>query len=178
MSILEQMVVAGLPVTWTTVYLGWHGFGNYSRLVALREVSAYATARLTESEEQPPEAAWLAGALAAEEREVVHWLHALASPDPDTQELELRKWRLFLLERLLSDPDPDPVCGLIQLTEFWERFDYPQDSPHSVQGRDTAASPPCYYTQQTYSEALSTHRQWARREREALLLEQKGAEGG
>ena len=77
---------------------------------------------------------------------------------------EARKFRLALLEDVLDSLPTDPVDGLIRLTEFWAKWEYPSDSPHVVQGRGNKLSPVDYYTLDTFARLIAEHRAWVERE--------------
>lgn len=81
--------------------------------------------------------------------------------------LSRRKWRFISLQDLLSDLDPDPVYGLIKLSEFWTAWEWPIDSPSSMRS-DSQVSPQDYHSQLNYQNVIQNHREWLKVEREAL----------
>ena len=54
------------------------------------------------------------------------------------------------------------------LTEFWQNFGFPTDSPHEVQGRVNEITPLEYYDDQNLQRLLSRHRAWIQEEKAAL----------
>jgi len=100
-----------------------------------------------------------------EVRKLLEPLSDLADGNPA---LELRKWRLVLLEQLLLDLPPEPTSALFTLTEFWQEFGFPADGPHEVQGLGNAASPFDYYQRRTLASTLARHRAWIDREKATL----------
>lgn len=95
-------------------------------------------------------------------------LHHLAVLEGSPPAFETRKWRVVLLEELLSRLPTDPTDALIELSEFWSAFDYPPDSPHIDQARDTGLTPIQYYTQDMFATSLNAHRAWIESELTAL----------
>ena len=166
-------------VTWTTLLVGWKGLGGLSAwpnkpasfptLLSRDEISAF-TADKLQSSSNPAEQGlilrMLASDLATESRETVEkWLSELSEENGSDPLIELRKWRLVLLEQLLDNIPGDALYGLIALTEFWQNFGFPPDSPHEVQGRGNAISPSEYYQTDHLKHALSLHRAWIMREK-------------
>lgn len=98
-------------------------------------------------------------------RDLLLDLSQLNGGDPT---IELRKWRLLLLEELLNSIPNDPTYGLTALTEFWQGFGFPQDSPHQVQGRGNEIPPSMYYQDQNLQQSIARHRAWIKMERLAL----------
>lgn len=169
-------------VNWTTVLVGWRGLGvlspwpdrwkEFPPLLSAEELADYALARLdanTDQEELDAASSLLALNLREERREVVcALLDCLSSLDKSDPALELRKWRLILLEHRLEALPNDPLYSLIALTEFWNDFGFPSDSPHEAQGVGNSLSPSEFYTQANLDRLLSRHQAWIRDERESI----------
>lgn len=168
MSILEKMTSDDVPVNWSTVLLGWYGPGKYDRQLSVADIAAYAQELIEANPEQPNAVLKLAGAHDDETEMVESSLKQLTALESDDKNTEVRKWRLYLLKELEPTLGDDPISGLIQLTEFWEKFDYPDDSPHVVQGRGNDQDPQQYYTQENFLNVRKRHREWMKRE-EAFL---------
>jgi hypothetical protein len=100
---------------------------EFPPLLSPAEVNAYAEERIAISSD-PREWNFIAELLSLDlrtegrgtVRDILRRLSELNGGDP---ELELRKWRLVILDRLLKEIPQDPVYGLIALTEFWQEFD-------------------------------------------------------
>ena len=72
---------------------------------------------------------------------------------------------------VIKEKNHNFVDGLIQLTELWDKLDYPKDSPHTVQGRNNKISPNEYYTQENYDKLYKANCEWFRKE--LLYLQNK-----
>src|SRR5579862_506926 len=140
---------AAFGVNWTTVLVGWNGLGvlspwpgrwtEFPPLLSADEVAAYADEMLTSSAD-PTEQDLIVKLLSlnprTESRETVKdILSRLSDLDGSDPAIELRKWRLVILEQVLKEMPHDALYGLMALTEFWQSFGFPSDSPHEVQGR-------------------------------------------
>lgn len=181
MSTFEQLR-AMFDVNWTTVIIGWNGLGvlspwpdrwrEFPPLLTIDEIEAYCDEKLAASSdhaEQDLIVAVLSSDLQNETREAVKEflvpLSALSKGNPD---IELRKWRLVLLEETLVNMPKDALYGLITLTEFWLSFGFPSDSPHEVQGKGNTISPSEYYRQDNLDRLVAHHRAWIEKERTAI----------
>lgn len=181
MTIFEKLK-AEFQVNWTTVLVGWRGLGVYSPwpdrwaefppLLSISEVVAYADGRL-ESSSDEEEIELLASLsswnLQEEGREkVLNLLNHLSELDNGNQSIEIRKWRVICLGQLLESLPQDAIYGLIALTEFWQDFGFPPDSPHEVQGRENKIAPDEYYQQENFARLLNSHISWIKDEIEAI----------
>ena len=167
---------------WTTVLAGWTGLGalspwperwiQFPSLLSPEEVGAYAEERLVTAS-GPAEKALIVDLLSLDLRSeprpvVLDILKRLSDLDGADPGLQLRKWRLMLLENLLQDLPQDPIEGLNTLTEFWQNFGFPLDSPHEVRGRGNSISPYEYYQSENLVRLLKNHWEWVEDERERL----------
>jgi hypothetical protein len=167
---LKTLLDSRLPVNWATMRTGWNGPGKFPPQLSVADVAAYATQLIEENLEQPDCVLRLAGADENEREMVEKCLLRLAAQAGADEAVELRKWRALMLEEVLETLDDSPLYGLIGLTEFWEKFDYPPDSPHQVQGRDDQLSPADYYTAANFRRVLAQHRRWLDEEKASLKV--------
>lgn len=167
---LQRIRNADLPVTWGTLLVGSGGLGHSGPLVTPAAISAYALDRLSTGSEPRAELVELLDGPPNDQNELTQLLRSLAQADGADLALEERKWRLVLLERLLNSLGPDPIDGLLELTEFWLGLGFPEDSPHVVQGRDNSIQPGRYYTVAKFQEALARHKEWLADEAQRLRM--------
>lgn len=171
----------GFPVNWTTLFIGWRGLGplspwpdqwaEFPPLLSTDELRAYAEERLASSSNEPERAVILRLLSELDDggrQAITSILSELTRVDGGNQDTELRKWRLILLEDVLDNMPTDAVYGLTALTEFWQSFGFPSESPHLVQGRGNTVTPSEYYQQVTLDRLRARHRAWIEEERAAL----------
>ena len=169
MSYLHGMAALGLRANWRTLLTGLEGPAKYHPVVTLDDVCAFACEQLVVPTTPISEDAVASLVASSDEPMEVHRLLRLfAEREKSDAELELRKWRLMLLRDIMSHLPGDPLYGLLALTEFWERFDFPPDSPHVVQGRGNHISPAAYFTEENYRDLVGKHHDWIEREAAAL----------
>ena len=173
---------ADFATNWTTILVGWNGLGalspwpdrwkEFPPLLGADEIVNYAYERLSLSpvaEEDKIMIELLALNLQREPRETVkELLTRLSNLSQGDMLFELRKWRLILLEELLDHLPEDSTYALLALTEFWQNFGFPTDSPHEVQGRDNSISPSEYYQKENLQRLLNRHRTWIQEERATI----------
>ena len=172
-------------VNWNTVLVGWKGLGvfspwpttcltDYPPLLSADELAAYAYERLTSSSNAAEDdlvVRLLCLDLHTECREaIIEHLMPLSDLYRCDSSREIQKWQVILLEDLLDHIPSDPTEGLIALTEFWQSFGYPTDSPHEVQGRENTINPYDYYQEENYHRLVSRHKTWIEQEKARLLV--------
>lgn len=173
-----EMLVDAFGTNWTTLLVGWNGLGvlspwpnrkdEHPPLLTRSEIASYAD-KVLEAASDSSQLELLTRLslldLNDESKEDIgRILEQLAKQESANPAFELRKWRVILLERLLCRLPADPLYALIELTEFWQTFGYPPDSPHIVQGRGNQITPNEYYTTENLNRILARHRDWIKRE--------------
>jgi hypothetical protein len=181
MSVFEKLA-AHFQVNWTTILVGWRGLGVFSPwpdrrmefppLLSPSELAIYSQERLESSPDAAEERLVVDLCSLDLEREgrqaVEDLLKRLADLTKHDADFELRKWRLVILEELLANIPNDPVYGLIALTEFWQSFGFPANSPHEIQGRGNKVTPSEYYQAETLQRLLVRHQEWIQQEKSSL----------
>jgi hypothetical protein len=168
MNYLNDLMDAGLRVSWCTLLIGLEGPGKYPPLVTFDEVCAFADEQLAASTPPPEGAVAIVVASSEDPAAARVILQKLAEEEKSEPARELRKWRLVLLKHAMAELPEDPLYGLLALTEFWERFDFPPDSPHVVQGRGNQIAPMDYFTEDNYRRLVQKHKDWIRTETASL----------
>jgi hypothetical protein len=154
------MRASSFDVNWRTLLIGRDGPGKYPPLLSQDDVRRFAAEKIAERPDEPPDTLTLAIASSDDDDEVIKNLRRLAEQQPGDPARELRKWRLVLLKEVIGELPQDPLYGLLRLTEFWERFDYPSDGPHIVQGRQNQLTPGEYYTSENFERVVRRHEEW------------------
>lgn len=167
---------------WSTLLVGWEGLGRYSpwhssandfpSLLTACDVMHFAEERLKvsgESTEIDMIVELMSLSRNASREEVRAILARLAVAEKTQEDIELRKWRLISLEELFNTLSNDPINALISLTEFWQTWGFPNDSPHDIHdgdGRDRVIN---YFTDETLDRVRRKHVEWILNERSFLL---------
>ena len=169
MSYLDAFRSACFAINWRTIALGWDGPCKWPRLLTLADVQEFAGSLLSApSSADEPALIRLVAASADDIEGVTKEIHTLANGSAADPERELRKWRVVLLKDELWKCPRNPLYGLLALTEFWEKFGYPEDGPHTVQGRGNTSTPNEYYSEENYRRLLKRHADWIETELRAL----------
>lgn len=81
--------------------------------------------------------------------------------------LSIRKWRFISVLNILYDLYPDPLYGLIKLSEHWAEWGWPVDGPASMR-RDTELPHGDYHSRSNYENVIQDHIEWIEMERMTL----------
>jgi hypothetical protein len=147
------------------------GLTDFPPLLSASEIAAYAEQRLTASDEAEVDflEKFLSLDLQGASREQIEsFAYRLSDLERHDTDVELRKWRAIRLEEVLETIPDDPIYGSIALTEFWQEFGFPPDSPHEVQGKDSSFDPSEYYRPENWTRLLNIHRVWLKNEIEVI----------
>jgi hypothetical protein len=121
-SIVEKLRAA-FDANWTTVLVGWNGLGvlsswpdrwtEYPPLISREEIAAYAEERLSccsDPAQQNLRVTLVSPELQRQAREEIKdLLERLSKLDAGDPQIELRKWRLILLEEVLASLPKDAL---------------------------------------------------------------------
>lgn len=149
----------GLKITWKALLIGLMGPGKFIEQLTTQEIIDY-TCHLLEDENVSDEVLELASCTSDDKDEIKSILNSLSEKESTNFEKEELKWQVVLLSICLEELSSKAMYGMIELTEFWEKFSYPQSSPHRVQGKDNNLSPNEYYSEEFFYETVSKHREW------------------
>ncbi|PHV12239.1 DUF2247 family protein [Chitinimonas sp. BJB300] len=81
----------------------------------------------------------------------------------DTQ-LSMRKWQFVIIEDLMNRIDPDPLYGLIQLSEAWAAWGWPSDAPTSMRNGGGGISADQYGSSDAFLRIKEEVEKWLRTE--------------
>ena len=158
-------------VSWTTLLAGWRGFESYRRLITISDIQQFAMEKLEIAMEKSKIAGESSSNLseltifwAVEQDEIDSALDVLSATDSTNYETEVHKWVICLLEKQIQELPDDPIYGLLELTNFWSSLEYPDYSPHQIQGVGNEISPQNYYTQENFKNAVEKHKNWIENE--------------
>lgn len=157
---LHEFKDNGLEVNWVTILIGLDGPGKLPSQIIPKDVVDYALELVSQSNRQPDNVWILADLSENDTSEIKRLVWELEKGEKVSREDEIDKWKVLLLQRILRELNNEPIYDLIKLTEFWEMFDYPKDSPHIVQGLHNDILPTDYYTEENYKEIVKNHKLW------------------
>lgn len=167
---------------WTTVAVGWKGLGvlspwperwtEFEPMLSFDEIVEYGAQRLTVSSDPMEQDLimnlLITGTHTPTREEISTLLAHLSDLNGANPQFELRKWRFVMLQELLNNLPKDPTYALIELSEFWQSFGFPSDSPHEIQGRQNSITTSAYYNEAKFHEMILRHEQWMIHEKTSL----------
>lgn len=164
---LEQFSENKISVNWTTIVIGWYGPGKFIRQLNEQDIIDYAI-NLIENGDNQQEVLMLASCSEKDSYEIEELINKLSNGEIVNKEVEERKWQTIMLINLLNNLNDKPTYGLIEITEFWEKFSYPENSPHVVQGLYNNITPYEYYSKVNFDTVINMHKQWIENQLEEL----------
>lgn len=158
---VEDIKQLGLTITWRLLY---NGLCHCQ--ISTSDIIEYAMEKLEEGDDEN-EVCEIAGEYADNKDEICDLLYDLIESDT-SDDMENRKIRIVVVNKVLKNKNDNFINGLIELTELWIGLGYPADVPHIIQGRDNDISPTEYYTQENYDILFEKNKEWLTRELEYL----------
>lgn len=168
---LSEFKENNLEVNWGTLLIGWNGVGFFQELLTLHEIQVFAECWLTTTDKYNELVVDILTIPTEKKIDIEDVLTKISRKECIDLNNEKRKWRYVMLIDLLKklkQNKKDYLNGLIELTDFWAMFDFPSDSPHTVQGQCNKKSPLEYYTEKNFLRELDNHQKWLSEEFEKI----------
>jgi hypothetical protein len=163
MTKLDDFSAAGFRLTWKLLDVGFKRCRYFAGSLTEKVIVEYAQTLLGTVEDE--QVLLLASEVDGDSERIDRRLRLLAEQENTFYETEYRKWRvLYVRDNLPRDDGIDHITGLIQLLDIWAKFDFPDDSPHIIQGRDNNILPQDYYTEDNYRMLLKRNEVWVEKE--------------
>lgn len=149
----------GIKVTWRTLLIGLMGPGKFLAQLTTQEIIDYACDFL-DKEDVAEEVIELISCSKDDKDEIKTILNRLADKENTNFGEEELKWQVALLSVCLEKISQKAMYGMIELTEFWEKFGYPKNCPHIIQGKNNNLSPNEYFSNDFFNQMIIRHREW------------------
>lgn len=162
MNVLHSIEDMGFKITWKLIALGLHGFKNVSGLVSRDELFAYLVDCLGRNTMQTDNIIRL---ICEKENDftIDHLLCSFATEDGSIESVQCRKWKAYILKKLLSEENDDYFQGLLSLMEFWALLGGIENCPHDFPD-NTKISVQDYFTEAKYKDFLEKNCVWLENE--------------
>ena len=174
---LKDFKDKGFNVSWKLINIGFHGSEEFYEELSSKDIINYAISIL-ESDFKDSVYKRLVEEIACEYEEnygkLDYNIKELVKLENNIDyKLEFRKW-VYMYVSINLKKNSDNIQGLIELTELWAKLDFPDFSPHIVQGVNNDIIPQDYYTTENYNYLLRKHFEWLEGELKNIQNEEKG----
>lgn len=161
---LIEIEKIGFRVTWKFIDIGLHGMSGIPIQISYHDLFEYLEILLERNSEEINDVITLFSER-EDNFEVDKLLQCLAEQELQDLSYELRKWRVYLLKRILDNENQDFLQGLLELMEFWLPMKDKKECPHIFpQNRDNERSIQQYFTKTMYEFLLQTNCSWLENE--------------
>jgi hypothetical protein len=165
---IEDIINIHIRITWTLISICFNSNrllrnSEYERtFISANEVINYAVGFLEYTEND--DIVSFAILRNSEEEDILNILKKLSESENGDYCLEFRKFRtLYIYENLPSKND-DFMHGILKLSELWDKFGFPEDSPNIYFEFKN-------YSQEKFNKLLDIHNSWLKSEFEFIRNE-------
>lgn len=165
MNKLNELIELQFEINWTLIKIGYYGHDHIPPQISKQTVYDYGYQQLDIATNDYILLAQLVGDHDDDDI-FTETISKLAKNDSSSNhlQLQLRKWRAYLVKTAIRNLPEDYFEGLLQLTELWVSLGLPDDCPHIIQGRNNTFTPEDYYTKVMYDLVLTTNINWLNEE--------------
>lgn len=151
----------GLKITWRVIAIGLFGDSYILPQLTKDDVFEYLDSLLTV---ETTETDKIINLICERDNSVKtdELIYCFAETENADLDLQLRKWRAYLLKKILDRSKEDFMQGLLDLTEFWVSVGMPKDSPHEYPNRNHVVSN--YFSEETFVRLRSKNESWLSQE--------------
>lgn len=173
---LKDFKDKGLNISWKLIDIGFHGSKEFYEEFSSKDIINYAIS-IMDNDFKDLTYKKLIEDISCEYEENYEKLDSnikrlVKLENNIDYKLEFRKWIYMYVNKNLKE-DNDYIQGLLELTEMWAKFNFPDFSPHIVQGVNNDITPQEYYTLENYNNLLKKHFEWLDVELENIQQEEK-----
>lgn len=158
----------GFKISWKLMAIGLYGYEEITPLITRLDVVDYLEGLLNESDEHKDKIV----ALICEKEDDLEFdklMKEFANEDDLNIVIQKRKWRVYLLKKLLDDINEDSLQGLLELMEFWISMGNLENCPQTFPIRDNKKSIQEYFTQESYERNLNKNQEWLNEEIQSII---------
>jgi len=168
-NILLEVENMGFKVTWKFIDIGVYGNEWISSQMSHDELFEYFDIILEREMEKIDDIITLF-CVREDDNAVDNVLRDLAEREAQNMSIELRKWRAYLLKKILDNANQDCLQGLLELMEFWLPMKDETNCPHVFpQNSDKGVSTQQYFTKSMYKFLLQKNRNWLEEEIDNII---------
>ena len=168
MNKLNFLKNMGFKISWKLINIGLFGDDEIPVSLTHDDVLEYLDSLLTDINEQTDNII----ALICEKDDCARFdrfLKELANEDDSNTAIQKRKWRAYLLKKLIDNISEDCLQGLLELMEFWISMGKPDDCPQTFPSSDNKESVQDYFTQSSYNFIVDKNRAWLNAEMATIV---------
>lgn len=156
-------------ITWKFIAIGLYGLNEIPPILTYDELFEYLDMLLNEAPNEKTDKIISLFCEQNDKQKVDKILRKFVVEDNSDNVIQLRKWKAFILKRLLDDSPCDVLEGLIALMDFWVSMGQPEDCPHFFPADNDKLEIEKYFTQYTYDLLLKKNRVWLNKECSCLV---------
>lgn len=167
---LENM---GFKMTWELIAIGLFGKDEIQPLITNLDVFEYLDGLLKNINKNTDDIIALISEKDNPEK-FDKLLICFAKRDAADTAIQKRKWRAYLLKKLMDSISKDCLQGLLELMEFWVSMGLPSDCPETFPTAENKKSVQDYFTQASYEASVKKNQDWLDKEIQSIVaLERK-----
>ena len=169
MNKLNEIADLGLRITWRLITIGLYGESYIKKQLSKEDIFEYLYDLLDIETDETDNIIKL---ICEKENDskIDKFMHTFAEKEQTDLTIQLRKWRVYLLKKMLDNINQNCLRGLLELIEFWTAFEIPEESPHTDPKPGNLKE---YFTQDVFNSLLEKNKQWAKDEIERIKLLEK-----
>lgn len=160
LSVIRNM---NLKITWKLIYIGLYGYDVIQPILTDYDVFEYLDDLLTDVNNLTDDIISLV-CLKDNKSEFRKFLQNLANHDESEMSIQVRKWKVLLLQELLNNISKEPLKGLLELMEFWFSIGVTNDCPFVFPDSKDSKAIQEYFSQSSYDIIVADNREWLEHE--------------
>ena len=162
---INEIINDNIKITWTLLLICFNSNNllkncEYEqKFISASDVINYAVSFLETTDNM--DVASLAVLQEDEERDLLRLLTQLSARENCKYSFEFRKFRAMYIREKLPSADEEFIHGILQISELWDKFGFPEDSPNIYFNFED-------YSLLNFKKLLELHIAWIKREFEII----------
>lgn len=163
MNGLKTLLNMGFKITWNLIYIGLHGLDEIPVQISFSDVVEYIKEQIGA---EPSQTDAMAALLCEKDDEdkFNKVLQELSLNDYSDPSIQKRKWRAYMLKKIIENGNEDYFMTMLALIEFWCAMGTPDGCPLTYPVPGDKESAKNFFTHSSYTVAMTANRTWLDRE--------------
>lgn len=169
MNPLFSLKEMGFEIPWKLIKIGLYGYEEIPSTLSYEEMMDYLDTQLSEITPQTDSIVALICAKDCKD-EFDKILNKYADQDYSDIVIQKRKWRAYLLKKLLGDISQlECLTGLLELMNFWVSMGIPDRCPQTFPEKNNQKSIQKYFTESNFRFMIMKNNKWLHNEISGII---------
>ncbi|MBR6049842.1 MAG: DUF2247 family protein [Clostridia bacterium] len=162
----------GFKITWKFLNIGLKGYDVLTPQISKEDIFDFVDSLLTRVNDETDNIVSLI-CVKGNNMQSNELIQELADNDDSKNDIQFRKWQVFLLKKVIDKRIADPFEGILSLQEFWASMGVPSNMPTFFPRFANSNEAKIFYSKPSYDNIINVVSAWQSQEITAIINAEK-----